>query len=68
MFDREKLKQYMKDNGISAAELARQLGVSGGAIRHIMAGVKQPSLAMTVEFAKMMECSVDELCLKDPEE
>lgn len=65
MFNREKLISYMKENSVTAAELARDLGVSSGMIRNITYGIKQPSLAMAVEFSKMIGCSVDELVIKE---
>lgn len=65
MFKREKLQKYMKESGKGASALAREFGVTEGAIRHIVSGIKQPSLAMTVQLADMMGCSVDELCVKE---
>lgn len=65
MFNRKKLKDHMKKQGITQSKMARDLFVSESAIRHIVTGLKQPSLAMTVEFAKMMGCSVDDLVIKD---
>ena len=64
MFNGEKLSNYMKENGITNVALARKLGVSEGAIRHILIGIKQPSLYMTCEIAQMMGCTVDELIAK----
>ena len=61
MFAREKLKKYMKENGITNVAMAQKLGVSEGAVRHILVGVKQPSLAMTVELAQIMGCTVNDL-------
>ena len=61
MFNGKKLEGYMKEKGITNVALAKQLGVSEGAVRHILVGIKQPSLAMAVELAKMMGCTVDEL-------
>ena len=61
MFNGKKLEKYMKDNGITNVALAKQLGVSEGAVRHILVGIKQPSLAMARELAEMMGCTVDEL-------
>ncbi|MBE6639688.1 MAG: helix-turn-helix transcriptional regulator [Ruminococcaceae bacterium] len=65
MFNRKKLTDFMKKQGVSASELARRFGVTEGAIRHITTGLKQPSLAMTVDIAKWMGCTVDELCKKE---
>lgn len=61
MFNREKLKKYMKERGMTNVDVARELGVSEGAIRHIVVGIKQPSLYMACTFAKMMNCTVDDL-------
>ena len=61
MFNGKKLEGYMKEKGITNVALAKQLGVSEGAVRHILVGIKQPSLAMAAELAEMMGCTVDEL-------
>ena len=61
MFNGEKLANYMKANGITNVSLAKELGVSEGAVRHIIVGIKQPSLYMTCVIARMMGCSIDEL-------
>lgn len=68
MFNRKKLSEYMKENKITNVALAQSLGVSEGAVRHIVVGIKQPSLAMTAEFARMIGCTVDELVLAPDEE
>lgn len=65
MFNGKKLSDFMKEKGITNVALAKKLGVSEGAVRHIIAGIKQPSLAMAQELATMMECSVDELIVKE---
>ncbi|MBQ8399065.1 MAG: helix-turn-helix transcriptional regulator [Clostridia bacterium] len=65
MFDRKKLSDFMKKQELCASELARRLYVSEGAVRHILTGLKQPSLAMTVQLAEMMGCTVDELLVKE---
>ena len=67
LFNRKKLSEYMKENGISFVDMGKRFGVSEAAIRHIITGIKQPSLAMAVEFAKMMGCTVDELIIKSEE-
>lgn len=64
LFDKEKLSSYMKQNNITNVALARQLSVSEGAVRHIVTGTKQPSLAMTYQLAKIMNCTIDELIKK----
>ena len=67
MFNGKKLGEYMKENGITHAAMAKTLGVSEGAVRHVIVGIKQPSRAMAVEFAGMMGCTVDELVVKTEE-
>ena len=64
MFNGKKLEKYLKRNGITNVALAKQLGVSEGAVRHILVGIKQPSFAMACELADMMGCTVDELRVK----
>ena len=64
MFNGKKLERYLKQNKITNVALAKQLGVSEGAVRHIIVGIKQPSLAMAHEIAQMMGCTVDELIKK----
>ena len=66
MFNRKKLSDYMKKENMTNVALANKLGVSEGAVRHILVGIKQPSLAMTTELARMIGCTVDELVL-DPD-
>lgn len=61
MFNGKKLAEFMKEHEITNVALAKKLGVSEGAVRHIIVGIKQPSLYMAKELAKMMGCSIDEL-------
>ena len=67
MFNGEKLKNYLKENGISQLAFAKQLGCSEGAVRHIIVGMKQPSLAMVTDIARVMGCKIDDL-VSMPEE
>ena len=64
MFNGIKLAEYLKAKGITNVALAKKLGVSEGAIRHIIVGIKQPSLAMACELAELMGCSVDDLIIR----
>ena len=65
MFNGKKLAEFMKERGITNVALAKQLGVSEGAVRHILVGIKQPSLYMAGELANMMGCTVDELIIEE---
>ena len=59
--DSSAMDAYCEDVPAGAYALAKKFCVSEGAIRHILVGYKQPSLIMTVDIARMMGCSVDEL-------
>ena len=65
LFNGKKLSDFMKEKGMTNVALAKQLGVSEGAVRHIIVGIKQPSLAMANEIAQMMGCTVDELIVRE---
>ena len=65
MFNGAKLGEYLREHGMSNVALAKKLGVSEGAVRHIIVGIKQPSLAMACELAELMECKVDDLLIRD---
>lgn len=65
MFDRQKLANFLKANGMTKSDLARKLMVSEGIVRHIITGIKQPSLSMACEIADIMGCTVDDLRVKD---
>lgn len=67
MFNGEKLKNYLKEQGISQLAFAKKLGCSEGAVRHIIIGMKQPSLAMVTDIARVMGCKIDDL-VSMPEE
>ena len=67
MFNGARLGEYLREQGISNVALAKMLGVSEGAVRHIIVGIKQPSLAMACELAELMGCKVDDLLIKDGE-
>ena len=68
MFNGKKLGEYLKEQGISQNALAKRLGCSEGAVRHIIVGLKQPSLAMLTEIARMMGCKLDDLVTEPKEE
>ena len=61
MFNGKKLADFLKAKGMTNVALAKKLGVSEGAVRHIIVGIKQPSFWMVQEIAQMMGCTVDEL-------
>lgn len=67
LFNGKKLEAYLKEQGISQNAFAKQLGCSEGAVRHIIVGIKQPSLAMLGDIARLTGCKLDELVIKTEE-
>ena len=67
MFKGEKLKNYLKENGITQLAFAKRLGITEGTLRHIIVGIKQPSLAVVTDIARVMGRKIDEL-VNMPEE
>lgn len=65
MFNRMKLSEWMEEQELTNCELAKKLGVSEAAIRHIRLGIKQPSLGMAVELAQLMECKLDDVVVTE---
>ena len=65
MFNRRKLSEWMEEQELTNCELAKKLGVSESAIRHIRLGIKQPSLGMAVELAQLMECKLDDVVVTE---
>ena len=61
MFKKEKFKEFLRDHNISMCECARRMFVTEGTIRHIIMGIKQPSLWITCQIALMMGCGLEEL-------
>lgn len=61
MFNRKKLVEYLTENKMTRLSFAKQLGVTEGAIRHIIVGIKQPSLDMTIRIAQIIGCTVNDL-------
>ena len=64
-FNRKFFEKKMESRRLSILDIARSTGVSGGTIAHILTGRKQPSLALTVDIAKALGCTVDELVVKE---
>lgn len=65
MFNRKALIDFMEEKKISTSSLAKELGVTEGAIRHITSGLKQPSLVLAVRISEKMGRTVDSLIVKN---
>lgn len=57
----ENLKRIRESRGLSQMELARQVGVSGPMITQIERGTKNPSLQVSAEIVKVLECRLEDL-------
>lgn len=65
MLNRELLRKKMEEKHLSQQALGEMVGVSQQMIAHILTGRKQPSLALAVDLAAALGCTVDELVVKE---
>lgn len=61
MIAHEKIKELMKEKGISSIQLATAVGVSQAMMSYILNGLREPNVATLARMAKMLECTVDDL-------
>ena len=59
------LQTQREAQGMSQSTLADKTGVRPTMINQIEAGTKLPSLALAIEIAKVLNCSLDYLCDTD---
>ena len=52
---------------MTQAELAQQVGIGQTMIGHIERGAKIPSLIVALDLAKLLDCTVEELCEDEKE-
>lgn len=64
MVNGEKIKELMKEKGISGKELADKVGVSAAMISYIIKGFREPNVAALARIAQTLDCTVDELLVK----
>lgn len=57
----ENLKRIRESRGLSQAKLAQQVGVSAPLINQIERGTKNPSLQVSAEIARVLECRLEDL-------
>ena len=65
MVDSRKLVELMEERGVSATDLAKQVGVSDAAMSFFKRGIKQPSVEVLVRIAGALGCKVDDLITKN---
>ncbi|KPK58371.1 MAG: hypothetical protein AMS21_10680 [Gemmatimonas sp. SG8_38_2] len=58
---RSRVKEQRLLHGLTQEELARSVGVSRQSINSIERGRYTPSLALALKFARIFDCSTDEL-------
>ena len=61
MLNRAVLKKKMEERGLTQAALGEAVGATQAFIGFILTGRKQPSLALAVDIARALGCTVDEL-------
>ena len=65
MLNRAVLKKKMEEKGLTQAALGEAIGATQAFIGFILSGRKQPSLALAVDLAAALGCTVDELVVKE---
>lgn len=58
----ENVRNRRLDVGMTQQELADKLAINQGTVAKIEKGVKVPSVALAMELARVLGCSMDELC------
>ncbi len=64
MFNKEKLKAYMEEHGLTCKAFGEMVGVSDAMISYIVRGFKQPSLNLLASICEVTGYSADELMVK----
>ena len=57
----ERLRQVLKDNGISQVGLAKKIGMSQGIVNNYCTGKREPSLDALILICKALDESADYL-------
>lgn len=65
--DARKLRDKIKEKGMTQAELGEAAGCGQQMVGHILSGRKDPSLRLAAAIARALECKVDDLLI-DPVE
>lgn len=61
----ERIKELMKEKGLTQEALGKAVGVSHVFIGYMLKGQKMPSVAVLVGIAKTLGSTVDELLVKE---
>lgn len=60
-----KFKELREENGLTQEQLAKQTGLSQGAISHGEKGIRQPNITQCVTLANYYGITLDELVGRD---
>ena len=55
------IRRIREEKGLKQVELAKMANVTQAMICQIERGIKPPSLPLSVDIAKVLECSIDDL-------
>ena len=60
-----RIKELMKEKGLTQKALGELVGVSHVMIGYILSGLKIPSLSTLIAIANALECTVDEIVVRE---
>lgn len=60
-----RIKELMKEKGLTQKSLGELVGVSHVMIGYILSGLKIPSLSTLIAIANALECTVDEIVVRE---
>lgn len=65
MVNGKKIKNLMKEKGLTEKELAQTIGVSQAMMSYVIGGLREPNVATLVRIARVLDVPVDELIVKE---
>lgn len=65
MINGERIKELMKEQGITNKELAEEVGITEAMISYIIRGLRDTTVGTMVRIAKRLGVKVDELIVKE---
>ena len=65
MVNAQKIRELMQEKGVQNKDLAEAVGVSEPMMSYITRGLREPSVYFLTRIAAKLECTLDELVIKD---
>ena len=65
MVNAQKIRELMQEKGVQNKDLAEAVGVSEPMMSYITRGLREPSVHFLTRIAAKLECTLDELVIKD---